>query len=639
MWRWAGVVAGGAVLTLLSSCGGEDERAEIAEAAETLAAALSSGDFSEVHFRSGQASTLATAAENLHEPFTELTPEVRVAQTQVQEPAEDSVRPPTAEVTFDHSWDLEEIGVDGEKWEYSTHADYVYDQDSDTWLLEGETELILPDYAGHETVSLSTTGADRGRIMDGTGRAMVYNRSVVRIGLDKSQLDSEESQTEAAQELADVIGIDAASYTEKVRAYGEEAFVEAIVVRTEGGHVTAADVEDLPGVHLVYDEMPLAESSDFAPQLLGRVGDVTAEHLEADPTLRVGDTVGVSGIQSVHDSTLRGSPGVNITVGPSVRYSVDPQPGDDVQTGLLPRVQDLAQEIADAQDVTTALVAIRPSTGAIIASATHNPDAPQVNTAIESTFAPGSTFKMVSALAMLRDGMSPTSSVPCPNSVTVHGQQFRNVAGFQDQYVGHIPFNTAVAVSCNTTFAGAWNRVSSAELVEAARDLGMDNDVGIGVPAIKARVPEDADLNLHAANLFGQGTVETSTLGMAAAAASIADGRTVHPWLVEREDEPDGNGLSEREGEQLRELMRGTVQYGTLRDLDPIPGPTVYAKTGTAEAGSGDDSYSHTWVIGSQGDLAVAVFLEEGEWGSSTNGPLMREFLVGAREILADQDS
>lgn len=629
---------GCALLSLLTSCGEEEERAEIADAAEAAAEAIATGDFSAVTLGSGQKQTLSEAVENLHEPFSELRPDVQVTGAQVEEPAEDSVRPPTAEVTFEHLWDLEEIGVDDEQWSYTTQADYSYDEESDTWLLTGETDIVLPDYAGHEPVGISTTNADRGRIMDGNGRAMVYNRDVVRIGLDKSQLASEEDQTEAARELADVVGINAESYQERVLGYGDEAFVEAIVVRTDGGHVSAAEVDSIPGVHLVYDEMPLAESSDFAPYVLGRVGDVTAEHLENDPTLSVGDMVGLSGIQSVHESTLRGSPGINITVGDSVMYSVDPQPGNDIHTGLLPRMQDLAQEIVDAQEVTTALVAIRPSDGAILASATHNPEAPQINTAVESTFAPGSTFKMVSALAMLRDGLSPNSSVPCPHSVTVEGQQFRNVTGFQDQYVGNIPFNTAVAVSCNTTFAAAWNDVTSAELAEAAKDLGMDNDVGIGVHAIKAQIPEDAEDNLHAANLFGQGTVETSTLGMAAVAASISDGRTVHPWLVERDDHPDGGGLTQAEGEQLRELMRGTVDYGTLRDLDPIPGPHVYAKTGTAEAGSGDDTYSHTWVIGSQGDLAVAVFLEEGEWGSSTNGPLLREFLIGAREISADQD-
>lgn len=636
--RWAGALGCCALLTVLSACGGEEERAEVAEAAAATAKAISTGDFEGLSLESGSPQVLGDAVANLHEPFGDLSPVVAVAEVQVQEPEEDSVRPPTAEIVFEHLWDLDELGIEGQEWTYTTEADYTYDEESDTWFLDGETHIILPDYAGHETISISTTSADRGRIMDGSGRAMVYNRDVVRIGVDKTQLESESAQDEAAGELAEAVGIDAQNYRETVQAHGDEAFVEAITVRTEGGHVSAADVEDIPGVHMQYSQLPLAESSDFAPNLLGRVGSATAEHLDDDPTLQPGDVVGLTGIQSVHESTLRGVPGMSISMGETTLYSSDPEEGDDVHTGLLPRVQDLAQGIVDDQDVNAGLVAIRPSDGAVLAAASHNPEESQVDTATQSAFAPGSTFKVVSALAMLRDGTTPESTVSCPNSVTVHGQQFHNVSGYQDQYVGSIPFTTAMAVSCNTTFAGAWEDVSSAELAEAAVDLGMDNDVGIGIHALKARVPDDSELNLHAANLFGQGTVETSTLGMAAAAASIADGRTVHPWLVEREDHPQQGGLTEEEGEQLRELLYGTVDYGTLSDLDSIPGPHVYAKTGTAEAGGEDDSYSHTWVIGSQGDLAVAVFLEEGEWGSSTNGPLMREFLIGAREILGEQE-
>lgn len=624
------------LITALSGCGSEDEQAQIEDAAAETAEAISTGDFSGLDFASGTPEILAEAAENLHEPFEELRPEVVVADITVDEPGEDSVRPPTAEVIFEHSWALEEIGIDGEDWSYETEASYTYEEEEDIWYIEAEPEVLFPGYAGHENVSISTSEADRGRIIGDNGRAIVHNRDVVHIGLDKTQLDSEEAQADSARELAQAVGIDPDTYQETMAAYGEEAFVEAITVRTEGGHVTAADVEDIPGVHLNYDQMPLAESSDFAPNLLGRVGPVTAEHLEEDPSLNSGDTVGLSGLQAVHEERLRGTPGINITVGEQTVFSTDPEPGDDITIGLNPRMQNLAQEIVDDQDVTAGLVAIRPSDGAIVAAASHNTESASVDTATQSTYAPGSTFKVVSALAMLRDGLSPESTVSCPETVTVHGQQFRNVTGYQDQYVGNIPFNTAVAVSCNTTFAAAYDDVTSAELAQAARDLGLDNEAGIGLHAIKANVPEDAELNLHAANLFGQGTVETSTLGMAAVAASVADGRTVHPWLVEPEEEPDDSGLTAEEGEQLRELMAGTVDYGTLRDLDSIPGPPVYAKTGTAEVGSGDDSYSHTWVIAAQGDLAVAVFLEEGEWGSSTNGPLMRDFLIGAQEILDD---
>lgn len=255
--------------------------------------------------------------------------------------------------------------------------------------------------------------------------------------------------------------------------------------------------------------------------------------------------------------------------------------------------------------------------------------------ATQATFAPGSTFKVVSGLAMLRDGLSPDSTVSCPNTTTVHGQEFGNVPGYSSDYIGNISFAQAMAASCNTLFADAYDDVTSEGLAQAAHDLGINNEQPIGLPAMFGAVPDDSAQNLHAANLFGQGTVETSVLGMATVAASVGAGETVRPYLVVRDTEPQDSGITEEEASDLQELLRGTVEYGTLSSMDPVAGDPVYAKTGTAEAGDEDDSYAHTWVTAVQGDLAVAIFLEEGEFGGSTNGPLLHEFLTDAQRILA----
>jgi cell division protein FtsI/penicillin-binding protein 2 len=58
-----------------------------------------------------------------------------------------------------------------------------------------------------------------------------------------------------------------------------------------------------------------------------------------------------------------------------------------------------------------------------------------------------------------------------------------------------------------------------------------------------------------------------------------------------------------------------------------VPGEPVLAKTGTAQYGAADQLANHAWMIGIQGDLAVAVFVEDGEYGSTTAGPLLEEFL------------
>lgn len=627
-------------LLLITGCSSEEPRAEISDAAEQTAQALSSGDFSELSLSSGSAQSLQEAVENLHEPFGDLAPEVTVEDYTVDEPAEDSVRAPTAEVRFAHTWDMEELGVDSDPWTYETQASYAYDQEENVWTLEGDSESILPGYSGYEAVQMRTTFGQRGRIMDVNGRAMVYNRDVVRIGIDKQLLStttslSEENQREAAADLAEAVGINVEDYQEKVLAYGEQAFVDAITVRRDSEDITVADIEGLPGVTTIGEQMPLAESASFAPLLLGRVSEATAEHLENDPTLSAGDMVGTSGIQSQFDQVLRGSPGLTIEMGGQELYTAPAQDGEDVDASLHPRIQNLAQSIVGDQDVTSALVAIRPSDGAILAAASHTEETSYMDIATQATFAPGSTFKVVSGLAMLRDGLSPDSTVSCPNTTTVHGQEFGNVPGYSSDYIGNISFAQAMAASCNTLFADAYDDVTSEELAQAAHDLGINNEQPIGLPAIFGAVPDDSAQNLHAANLFGQGTVETSVLGMATVAASVGAGETVRPYLVVRDTEPQDSGITEEEASDLQELLRGTVEYGTLSSMDPVAGDPVYAKTGTAEAGDEDDSYAHTWVTAVQGDLAVAIFLEEGEFGGSTNGPLLHEFLTDAQRILA----
>jgi cell division protein FtsI/penicillin-binding protein 2 len=84
----------------------------------------------------------------------------------------------------------------------------------------------------------------------------------------------------------------------------------------------------------------------------------------------------------------------------------------------------------------------------------------------------------------------------------------------------------------------------------------------------------------------------------------------------------------------LHGLLRGVVTGGSGRGLADVPGPPVIAKTGTAEYGEpqGDGSLrTHAWMIAAQGDLAVAVFVERGESGSRTAGPILEEFLRNAR--------
>ena len=121
-------------------------------------------------------------------------------------------------------------------------------------------------------------------------------------------------------------------------------------------------------------------------------------------------------------------------------------------------------------------------------------------------------------------------------------------------------------------------------------------------------------------------------MAMAAVVASVAAGETVIPHLVDGQQATSkGKPLTDQEARQLREMMRAVVTEGSGRVLGNLPGPAVMAKTGTAEYGTSKPLKTHAWMIAAQGDLAVAVFVNDGKSGSGTAGPLLRTFLAKAR--------
>jgi cell division protein FtsI/penicillin-binding protein 2 len=126
---------------------------------------------------------------------------------------------------------------------------------------------------------------------------------------------------------------------------------------------------------------------------------------------------------------------------------------------------------------------------------------------------------------------------------------------------------------------------------------------------------------------------------MATVAASVAAGHTVTPVLVRpagsssdaattgAQPTTSAQPLTQAEADALRDLMRGVVTEGGATFLQDVPAPEVYAKTGTAQYETGSGLANHAWMIAIHGDLAVCVFVDTGDYGSTTAGPLMEQFL------------
>jgi cell division protein FtsI/penicillin-binding protein 2 len=607
-----------------SVLGGDDDPDPAGELAEDLAAALSGHSLGDVPLATEDAR--ATFAE-LVEPLDEVP--VAVEVTDVREVEEEG----RADATLAWRWEV----TDAAAWEYETTVRLV--QDEDGWRVGWMPDDLAPDLSDGDTLGLRTLSPRRGDITGAGGVALVTERPVRRFGLDKTRVEASQV-ARSARRIARTLDVDATSYAERARAMGPDAFVEAVVLREEDARDVPSAYTDIPGAVALSDTLPLAPTREFAAALLGRVGPATAEIVEeSEGRILAGDEVGLSGLQARYDEQLTGTPGTAVVARDAkdrlrTLFEAPATDGADLATTLDPGLQQKAEAaLASLGDgaPASALVAIRPSDGAILASA-NGVGAAGADLASTGQYAPGSTFKVVSALALLRSGLAPADVVSCPATTVVDGRTFKNYDDYPSSALGDITLTQAVAQSCNTAFIGNAARLRPGDLAAAAQALGLGTDHDLGFPVYFGQVPPPETETGAAADMIGQGTVLASPFAMATVAASVSAGRAVLPVLLPEhqvEQTAPEKPLSGAEAATLRSLMRAVVTSGSGRFLLDVPGQ-VGAKTGTAEYGEPDASGSlptHAWMIATRGDLAVAVFVGTGVSGSRSAGPVLEAFL------------
>lgn len=534
-----------------------------------------------------------------------------------------------AKATLRHTWMLPSSPT---PWTYETPLE-VRKTDGH-WAGVWDPAMVERDLVAGEVLTIKRQQPVRAQIFGAGNAPIVELRDVYRVGIDKTK-GSAAVVAASARTLAEAMKINADNFVSAVQKAGSRAFVEAITVRVGSPEADAAFAVDEPGVFLVEEKRMLAPTSSFARPILGVVGEATAENVEkSDGKVVAGDKVGVDGVQAAFNDQLGGQPSYAVVAkdGGQERtlFNTESTPGRPVTLTLDIATQQAAEDVLATVTPASAIVAIQPSTGHVLAAAS-GPGGKGASTATQSRYAPGSTFKTVSTLALLRSGLTPTAKVECSPTVTVDGRVFKNVDGFPASALGSVPFSSAFAHSCNTAFIRAREKLAPTELPAAAAALGLTAQAALRVPAFLGSVPEPKPGTEEAASMIGQAKVLASPLGMATVAASIAAGKTVTPTLVvdskTAAPQAPAKPVTAAEAAQIRTLMRGVVEQGSATFLLDVPGAPVVAKTGTAEFGDANSLKEHAWMIAIQGDLAVAVFVDEGTGGAATAGPLLEAFL------------
>lgn len=387
--------------------------------------------------------------------------------------------------------------------------------------------------------------------------------------------------------------------------------------------------------------------------------------------------LGRSGLESALHDQLTAAPTEVLAQNLAELIGGRDERGNTVQLTIDPAVQAEARRALG--DRIGAVVAIEPRTGAVLAHysqpsydpnrlAQHTgraildaweelkaaPGNPLLDRVTREIYAPGSTFKLITAAAALEAGVEPKTALPdlpqyaAPQtSVPIHNFSPGSCTGGST-----ITLADALRVSCNTAFAKLGVDLGAEALVRTAERFGFNRTPPYVLPTERSRIPTELDPPATAQSAIGQRDVRWTPLQAAMTVAAIVnDGQLLQPYLVTQILDPtgrtvrgadprawvdgrfNGQAVSPRTAELLRNMMVATVTDGT-GGRAAIPNVTVGGKTGTAQV---PDETPTVWFLGFAEDrVAVAVVLPdagEDATGGGDAAPIARAVMEAALDL------
>ena len=570
----------------------------------------------------------------------------------------------------------------------------------------------LAALARDNTVHRVVLEADRGIIYDRHGAPLVMNRPIWNLEVVPAALPIEARARTA--ELAEL---------SRITGEPEEKLLRALIVAAEGyaplrlGPDLSQEQElaiserlpSLPGASIVRRAVRAYLDPLVFGHVLGYVGPLNEAELKRLRPLgyQPGELVGKVGIESGLETVLRGKYGwadVEVDARGQIVRTLDselPVPGASVYLSVdseLQRAtaQSLAAGLVRDHKTAGASVVVDPRTGEVLAMVslpaydtnlfTHgisqtdfsgllnHPDRPLMNRAIAGQYAPGSTFKMVTATAGLQEGkITESTLLSCPSYINVNGWIYHNWASYN---MGQMNVARALATSCDTFFYQVASMVGDVTLARYARAFGFGQTQPIEMPGVMPGVVPDriwkqlecgvSDLNSDACRWntgdtitfgIGQSYLLTTPLNQAVYVAALASrGHVMKPTLVHEIRDISGHAVL-----TLRPQEAGTVpasdanlmsvREGMRQEINPPYNMNYWfraagvpadggGKTGTAQwGGSGLDLPTHAWFVFfapyAQPEVAMSVFVERGELSEVQAAPIAVQLMRFYRDHVA----
>jgi peptidoglycan glycosyltransferase len=369
-----------------------------------------------------------------------------------------------------------------------------------------------------------------------------------------------------------------------------------------------------------------------------------------------------AGLELSRGQELRGQvqTGISSVFGP---LGGTPPIGDDVYTTLDPKAQRAAQQALAGQH--GAVVALDPRTGAVkvmYANPTYDdnnvnakgPNVSTFNRATQASYAPGSTFKIVTAIAALDSGLyTPNSTINGNSPITISGVPLANDGG---QSWGPVDFTKAMTYSINTVFAQVAEHVGRATMTKYMQRLGFyakppldypPNELNVSRPFSprgKPFPPGSPDEDIGRIGI-GQGGLLVTPLQMAMVAAAVANhGTLMNPHLSTRVVNPQGQTVQTIKPSVMSQVMSSSTAAGVTGMMEKvveegtgtpvqIPGITIAGKTGTAQIGANGSNLTQPAFVAfapaQNPKVAIAVMVDQsnGGFGATVAAPIARAVL------------
>lgn len=490
------------------------------------------------------------------------------------------------------------------------------------WMVRWQPTIVHPQLGSRQHLELRAVPAGRASVVSSDGAELLAPGVTHRLLVDTDKMTDARGTAEAVAGAvnaahdrdATIARQDLAALTEALEQ--AQGLYSVTMINQYQGPAVAADLAGEPAATLNEESAMVPDDPGFATDIMARVAPIVSDQLNGTDGWKI-SAVNANGavIDDVEFHAPDPAPAVNVSLDHDVQRAAE-----QALEGLQPGAQGV-------------IVAMRPSTGQMLAVAQTKAADSQGNIGLMGQYPPGSVFKIVTAASGVQEqNLTPGQVVACPGSMNIFGRVVINYNNFS---LGNVPLDDAFANSCNTTFADISTQLQPGQLQEMSKSFGLGLDYQIpGLDTVTGSVPEGETPLERTEAGYGQGLTLASPFGMTLASATAAAGQTPTPYLIEGMETETSEEVPAPAPETIaavQTMMRSVVTSGTAARMQA--GGEIHGKTGEAEVNDG----SHAWFTGYRDDIAFTSLVVYGG-GSNIAVDLADRMLIALDEMHAARE-